>query len=118
MALDLRVAVNKAITGLQKEISKKSSELTSLRRTLARYQKVHDVLDGDARVARSKANGRARRKRPDWNSVFKRLPSSFGLNNVSSLAKTKSATSVHRMLTKWMKQRQVKKVERGRYQKL
>jgi hypothetical protein len=118
MALDLRVAVNKAIADLRREISKKSSELTALRKTLARYQKVHDVLNGDSSGARSKANGRVRWKRLDWNSVLKRLPSSFALGNVRNLANTKSATSVHRILAKWIKLRQVKKVERGRYQKL
>jgi hypothetical protein len=118
MALDLRVAVNKAIVGLRKEISKKSSELTALRKTLTKYQKVHDVLNGDSSGARSKANGRLRWKRLDWNSVLKRLPSSFALGNVINLAQAKSKTSVHRMLAKWVKQRQVKRVERGKYQKL
>jgi hypothetical protein len=50
--------------------------------------------------------------------VLKRLPSSFSRGNVSNLAKTKSATSVHRMLAKWVKQREVKRVEHGKYQKL
>jgi hypothetical protein len=118
MALDLRVAVNKAIVGLRREISKKSSELTSLRKTLAKYQRVHDVLNGVSTRARSKANSRVFRKRVDWNSVLKRLPSSFSRGNVSNLAKTKSATSVHRMLAKWVKQREVKRVEHGKYQKL
>ena len=119
MALDLRVAVNRTIVGLRKEISKKSSELTALRKTLAKYQKVHDVLNNSVSSrARSKANGRVLRKRVDWNSVFKRLPNSFSRLTVSNLAKTKSATSVHRMLAKWVKQRQVKRVEHGKYQKL
>jgi hypothetical protein len=118
MALDLRVAVNKAIVDLRREISKKSSELTSLRKTLAKYQKVHDVLNGDSSEARSKANGRVRWKRLDWNSVLKRLPNSFALGNVINLAHTKSKTSVHHILNKWVKQRQVKRVERGKYQKL
>jgi hypothetical protein len=118
MALDLRVAVNKAIVGLRREISEKSSELTSLRKTLTKYQRVHHVLDGDSSRARSKANGRVVRRRVDWNSVFKRLPSSFSRGNVNNLAKTKSATSVHRMLAKWVKQRQIKRVEYGKYQKL
>ena len=118
MALDLRVAVNRAIVGLRREISKKTLELTALRKTLARYQKVHDVLNSDSSGARSKANGRIRLKRLDWNSVLKRLPSSFAPGNVINLAHVKSKTSVHRMLTKWLKQRQVKRVERGKYQKL
>jgi|ERR687895_626940 cell division septum initiation protein DivIVA len=118
MALDLRVAVNKAIVGLRREISKKSSELTSLRKELARYQKVHDVLNGQSSAARSKANRTVRRKRLDWGSVLKRLPSSFAVGNVNNLANRKSTTYAHRMLGKWVKQRKIKRVERGRYEKL
>ncbi len=40
MALDMRIAVNKTIVDLRREISKKSSELGTLRKELARYQKV------------------------------------------------------------------------------
>jgi cell division septum initiation protein DivIVA len=118
MALDLRVAVNKAIVGLRREISKKSSELTSLRKELARYQKVHDVLNGQSSAARSKANRTVRRKRLDWDSVLKRLPSSFAVGNVNNLANRKSTTYAHRMLGEWVKRRKIKRVERGRYEKL
>jgi hypothetical protein len=118
MALDLRVAVNKAIVHLRREITKKNSELTSLREDLARYQKAHDVLNGHSAGPRSKAKRTVRRKRVDWNSVLKRLPSSFAVGNISNLTKRKATTYVHRMLAKWVKQRKIKRVDRGKYEKL
>lgn len=118
MALDLRVAVNKAIVDLRREISKRSSALASLRNDLARYEKVHGFLNGRSTPVRSKANGKGRRKPTDWNAVLKRLPGSFAFGNVTNLAKTNSSNYAHRVLAKWVKQRKVKRVERGKYQKL
>jgi hypothetical protein len=118
MALDLRVAVKKTIVDLRREISKKSSELVSLRKELARYEKVQGVLNGRSRTARTKASRKGRRKPVDWNSVLKQLPGSFGFGNVASLAKVKSRNYTHRVLAKWIKQRKVKRLKPGQYQKL
>jgi hypothetical protein len=118
MAIDLRVAVNTAIVGLRREIVKKTSELTSLSKKLARYQKVHDLLDGQPTAARTKATSKVRRRPVDWNSVIKQLPGSFGVGDVVNLAKVKSRTYAHLVLAKWVKQRKVKRVELGKYQKL
>ena len=118
MALDLRVAVNKTIVGLRSEISKKNSELASLRKELARYQKVQALLNDGSRVAKTRAISKVRRKPVDWNSVLKQLPSSFGLGNVDNLARIKSRNYTHRVLAKWIKQRKVKRLKPGQYQKL
>lgn len=120
MALDLRVAVRKAIVNLRREISKTSSSLASLKHDLARYEKVHGFLNGRSTPARTKANskGKSRRKTTDWNSVLKRLPGAFAFGNVTNLAKTNSNNYAHRVLAKWVKQRKVKRVGRGRYQKV
>jgi ribosomal protein L29 len=118
MAFDFRVEVNKAIADLKRKISEKNSELASLRTELATYQKVQDVLDVRLRPARAKANRKVRRKPVDWNSVLKRLPGSFAVGNVANLAKIKSRTYTHSILAKWIKQRKVKRLELGRYQKL
>jgi hypothetical protein len=67
---------------------------------------------------RTKANSKGRRKPTDWNAVLKRLPGSFAFGNVTNLAKTNSSNYAHRVLAKWVKQRKVKRVERGKYQKL
>jgi hypothetical protein len=118
MALDLRVGVNKAVVDLRKEISKKTSDLVSLKSELARYQKVQGILNSQSGAARTEANRKVRRKPVDWNSVLKQLPGSFAVGNVANLAKVKSRNYTHHVLAKWIKQRKVKRVEPGKYQKL
>ena len=118
MALDLRVGVNKAVVDLRKEISKKTSDLVSLKSELARYQKVQGILNSQSGAARTEANRKVRRKPVDWNSVLKQLPGSFGVGDVANLAKIKSRNYTHHVLAKWIKQRKVKRVEPGKYQKL
>ena len=118
MALDLRVGVNKAVVDLRKEISKKTSDLVSLKSELARYQKVQGILNSQSGAARTEANRKVRRKPVDWNSVLKQLPGSFAVGNVANLAKVKSRNYMHHVLAKWIKQRKVKRVEPGKYQKL
>jgi hypothetical protein len=118
MALDLRVAVNKAVVDLRREISKKTSDLASLNSELTRYQKVQGILNNQSRTTRTKANRKLRRKQVDWNSVLKRLPGSFGVRDVISLAKVKSRNYTHLVLAKWVKQRKVKRLQPGKYQKL
>jgi hypothetical protein len=118
MALDLRVAVNKAVVDLRREISKKTSDLASLNSELTRYQKVQGILNNQSGATRTKANRRIRRKQVDWNSVLKQLPGSFGVRDVMSLAKVKSRNYTHIVLAKWVKQRKVKRLKPGQYQKL
>ena len=118
MALDLRVAVNKSVVDLRREISKKISDLASLKSELARYQKVQSILNSQSGAARTKANRKVRRKSVDWNSVLKQLPGSFGVGAVVNLAKVKSRTYAHVVLAKWVKQRKVKRLQPGQYQKL
>ena len=118
MALDMRVAVNKTIVDLRREISKNTSDLATLKSELVRYQKVQGILSSQSGATRTKANRKVRRKPVDWNSVLKQLPGSFAVGTVANLAKVKSRTSTHRVLTKWIKQRKVKRLELGKYQKL
>ena len=118
MALDLRVTVNKAVVDLRREISKKTSDLASLKSELARYQKVQGILSGQSGAPRTKANRKVRRKPVDWNSVLKQLPGSFDVGDAVNLAKVKSRTSAHLVLAKWVKQRKVKRLQPGQYQKL
>jgi hypothetical protein len=118
MAFDFRAAVNKTIVDLRREIFKKSSELGTLRKELARYQKVQGILSSQSGAARTKANRRVRRKPVDWNSVLKQLPGSFAVRTVANLAKVKSRNYMHRVLAKWVRQRKVKRLKPGQYQKL
>ncbi len=118
MAADLRIVVRKALADLRKDISKKNSELTSLRSQLARYQRVQGLLNGRPGAVTDKLNGRTRRKQVDWSSVLKRLPASFDIGNVNNIANSTSPTYAYRILGNWIKRRKIKRVERGLYQKL
>src|SRR5207249_1425479 len=118
MPLDFRIAVNKTIVDLRREISKKSSELRTLKKELARYQKVLGILSSQSGAARTKANRKVRRKPVDWNSVLKQLPGSFPVGAVAKLAKVKSRTYMHRVFAKCVRQRKVKRLKPGQYQKL
>jgi hypothetical protein len=117
MAFDLRVAVNKAVVDLRREISKKTSDLASLKNELTRYLKVQGILNSQSGDARTKASRKVRRKHVDWNAVLKQLPGSFGIGDLINLAKVKSRNYSHRVLAKWVKQRKVKRLQPGRYQK-
>jgi hypothetical protein len=118
MPVDLRVVVKKALVHLRKDISKKHSELASLRTQLIRYQRVQGLLNGAPGAAAMKLNGKVRRKRVDWASVLKRLPGSFNIENVNSAANSTSPTYAYRVLGSWIKHKKIKRVERGLYQKL
>lgn len=118
MAVDLRVVVKKALVDLRRDISKKNTELASLQSQLVRYQKVQGLLNSQPGPARPNANGRTRRKPVDWNSVLKRLPGSFAIGSINNLANSTSPTYTYRVLGNWIKQRKIKRVERGLYQKL
>src|SRR5438132_14370764 len=52
MALDMRVAVNKTIVDLRREISKNTSDLATLKSELVRYQKVQGILSSQSGAAR------------------------------------------------------------------
>jgi len=118
MALDMRVAVNKTIVDLRREISKNTSDLATLKSELVRYQKVQGILSSQSGAARIKANRKVRRKPVDWNSVLKQLPGSFAVGAVANLAKVKSRNYMHRVLAKWVRQRKVKRLKPGQYQKV
>jgi hypothetical protein len=118
MALDVKIPLRKTLIDLTREISKNRSELARLRKELSTYQKVQKLLRARPSAAKTKTARKVRRKPVDWNSVLKQLPSSFAVGNVANLAKIKSRTYMHRVLAKWIKQRKIKRLKLGRYQKL
>jgi hypothetical protein len=79
---------------------------------------VQGILYSQPGAGITKANGKVRRKRVDWNSVLKQLPGSFRVRDVVSLAKVKSRNYTHLVLAKWIKERKVKRLQPGQYQKL
>lgn len=120
MARDLVTSVTKEIDRLKKEISKRGSELASLKNDLKRHQRVYGLLGGPVRGAR-RTRGRARRTAPvNWNSVLQKLPSRFTISDIvkATDAKGKSPVYLRQIAVRWAKQGKIKRVARGRYQKV
>ncbi len=71
MAVDLKVSVRSEINQLKKNITQKTSELTSLKNELRRHERVYNLLgSGRARTRRTRARGK-RAVTVDWNSFLK-----------------------------------------------
>jgi len=120
MLLDLRSTVTKSIGELRKKISQKSSELAASKKDLERYETVLKVLSQDnrePRIARRKAQPD---RKTDWGVLFKRLPHTFTTLDFkkATAGMKKSAVYLRQILSRWTKQRKIKRLARGRYQKV
>lgn len=120
MAINLKFAVSRSITELKKTLSEKTSELAALKKELERYEIVRKVLAGKRRgvqVTRRKA-----RSGPltDWKAVLKGLPATFTSEHFRKTAagRNKSAVYLRQILSRWTKQRRIKRVARGKYRKV
>ncbi len=120
MAVDLKVSVRSEINQLKKNITQKTSELTSLKNELRRHEQVYKLLGGGrARTRRTRARGK-RAVTVDWNSVLKGLPATFTLDHIyrASAVKGKPQGYLRHVVGKWARQRQIKRTGRGRYRKV
>lgn len=102
---------------IKKDISRRTSELASLRDELQRYERILRLLE-----TRKEHNAAIRPRRSpvtDWNSVLKSLPSPFAFGDLTRRreVKTKSRVYLHQILSRWIKQRKIRRVGRGKYQK-
>jgi hypothetical protein len=120
MPLDLKSVVTRSITELKKTLSERTSELAALKKQLERYEIVRKVLSGDSR-----GGGVTRRKTQsgrltDWKAVLKGLPVAFTSKDFMRTAgrKNKSAVYLRQILSRWTKQRRIKRVARGKYRKV
>src|SRR5438132_9157651 len=75
MALDMRVAVNKTLVDLRREISKKTSDLAALKSELARYQKVKGILNPNPTLFR-RGSGDDPYSRGQWDTALRATPQS------------------------------------------
>ncbi len=117
MAVDLKVSVRSEINQLKKNITQKTSELTSLKNELRRHERVYKLLGGGRTSTRRTRPRGKRAVTVDWNSVLKRLPATFTIDNVARVAK-KSRGYLRQVVMKWGKQRKIKRTGRGRYRKV
>jgi hypothetical protein len=120
MAVNLEASVRSEINQLKKNITQKTSELTSLKNELRRHERVYKLLGGGrARTRRTRARGK-RAVTVDLNSVLKGLPATFTLDHIyrARAVKGKSRGYLRQVVMKWGKQRKIKRTGRGRYRKV
>jgi len=114
----LRRQGTKALAALRQEITKKEKELATLKATESRWR---DVVDGQAKMmgltALSRMRAQGERRRLDWNVLLAGLPPTFNAKEVQQ--KTgKPMEQVYAGLSRWVKDKKVKKGSAGSYQKL
>ncbi len=117
MAVDLKVSVRSEINQLKKNITQKTSELTSLKNELRRHERVYKLLGGDrARTRRPRARGKSN-VTVDWNSVLKGLPATFTLDHIykARAVKGKPRGYLRHVVVKWARQGKIKRTGWGRY---
>ncbi len=120
MAVDLKVSVRSEINQLKKNITQKTSELTSLKNELTRHERVYKLLGGGGeRTRRTRARGK-RVVTVDWNSVLKGLPATFTLDHIyrARALKGKPQGYLRHVVVKLARQRKIKRTGWGKYQKV
>ncbi len=120
MANDLKVSVGREIVRLKRSIVKTNSELASLNDELKRDERVYELLSDNR--ARRRAPRRRDRKSGtvDWKSVLEGLPQTFTISSAAQRGRlsAKAKTYLRGVLVRWVKKGKVKRIERGKYQKV
>jgi len=116
MAVDLNVSVRREINQLKKNITQKTSELTSLKNELRRHERVYELLGGGSARTRRMRRG----PRVDWNSVLRGLPATFTLNHIARKRALKSKPRVYlrQAVFRWAKQGKIKRIGQRRFRKV
>lgn len=113
---DLRRQGVKALAALNKEITKKEKELEGLKETAAKWGEVigKKIMAGAASL-RTRPVGTA--QRIDWNEVLAGLPMTFKNKDVQQKS-GKPIEQVYSGLSRWVKDKKIKKNQDGTYQKI
>ncbi len=119
MAVNLEASVRRAINELKKNIAQKASELASLKDELKKHARVHELLRGKRLKTRRRGRGK-RGVTVNWNSVLKGLPATFTLDHIyrARAVKRKPRGYLRHVVTKWAKQRKIKRTGWGKYRKV
>jgi hypothetical protein len=120
MVVNLKAAIIGNISELKKAISEKSSEVARLERELKRHRTVLALLSQGGQVP-SFGNGHRRRgKRVDLRALLTRLPETFTSKEfVKEGSRTKKPpVYLRQTLSRWAREGKIKRVERGKYQKV
>jgi hypothetical protein len=107
----------KVLTALQQEITKREKTLTELKATAARWK---EAVGGQTRTmgaaAPSQIRGGRKRRRIDWSVALASLPASFNAKDVQRQT-GKPMEQVYAGVSRWAKDKKVKKNPNGTYQK-
>jgi hypothetical protein len=118
MSVDLEAAVIENMNELRTAISEKALEVAELEKELKRYESVLALLRNDNN-RRSARKGRPRGK-TDLAAVLGGLPETFTSKEFIKAATRIKKPSVYLRLalSRWAKEGRVKRLERGKYQKV
>lgn len=118
MSVNLESAVIENINELKKAITDKSLEVAELEKELQRYETVLSLLRADKNKTSGK-KGRPRGK-SDLAAVLGGLPDIFTSKEfIKAATRTKKPSVYLRLaLSRWAKEGRVKRLERGKYQKV
>jgi len=117
---NLKASFRREINRLGRDVVRRTSELASLKGELKMYERVHALLGAEAARGRRAARRLRRGARIDWSSVIERLPNPFTVADVAKRkeAKAKSPVYLRQIVSRWAKQKKVKRVARGKYRKV
>jgi hypothetical protein len=118
MSVNLEAAVMENINELKSVISEKTLEVAELEKELKRYESVLDLLRDDHN-RNERRKGRPRGK-TDLAEVLGGLPETFTSKEfIKAATRTKKPSVYLRLaLSRWAKEGRVKRLERGKYQKV
>jgi hypothetical protein len=107
----------KVLTALRQEIAKREKELADLKTTATRWGEMVGRQTRATGAAPSPARaGKKRRRRIDWNAVLADLPTAFNAKDVQQQT-GKPIEQVYAGLSRWAKDKKVKRTANGSYQK-
>jgi len=129
MATDLKVRVKREIDRLRKELDTAAGRVAALREEIRRHELIQDMLDGrktgkGSRRGRPPTTAGVLKRGPrgamiDWTAVFATLPDQFTLETMSAheTAGEKPRSYHRQVVSRWSKERRIRRTGRGMYEK-
>ena len=114
---NLQRQASTTLAAVTKEIQQREHELAALKAEAARWQSLlREPAEGKGSAAPAPRKQARRRRRLDWSAILQGLPPRFTTKDL--VQKTgKSPAQVYVYVSRWMKDKQVRKVKDG-YQKV
>ena len=127
MAADLKDSVKREIDRLRKELDTATGRVAALQEEIRRHELVQEMLDG-RKTGKGSRRGRpvvgALKRGPrgamiDWTAVLATLPERFTLDSLLAheTAGGKTRAYLRQVVSRWSKERRVRRTGRGMYEK-